>query len=169
MKKAFLIATMALPIFSIALAQEAGKKQNPIQMTASTFAVQKVKEKGKMVEKLVEAKNTQPGALLEMRQTVRNITKHKYNNLVVNMPIDPSVAYQNQQCDVKNIKVAFSIDGGKSFKPAPLKKKVTVTENGKKVTKEVTVPPSEYQAIQWNIATIKDKQTINCAIRVAVR
>ena len=63
----------------------------------------------------------------------------------------------------------FSRDGGKTFGQAPLKKLVTVTEDGKTVQREVVVPPAEYTAVRWVVSALKPDTTLKLGFRVKVK
>lgn len=142
---------------------------SPIQLTAFTMLVTPASADGKTPENLSDAagKGVNPGSTLEMGQKIENVSKLNVNNVRLNMPLASAVAYQSQKCSVAGTTVAFSLDG-KTY-ANPLKKTVTVTENGKSVTKEVNVEPSEYKFVRWTLPTIKPGDTVNCAVRAKVK
>ena len=71
-------------------------------------------------------------------------------------------------CTVAGVTTLYSVDG-KTFGPAPLKKTVTVTENGRSVLKEVEVKPSEYTTVRWTVPELGVDQTLKLGYRIQVK
>ncbi len=149
----------------IASAQAPLNPANYIKLTASTSLVTVVNG----TEKLSDAgsKGVVPGNVLELNQKAENFSKMNVNRVQLNMPVPTALAFQSQKCDLAGAEALYSLDG-KTY-ANPLKKTVTVTENGKAVTKEVTVEPSEYKFVRWTLPTIKAGTTVNCAMRGKVK
>ena len=166
LKPILLLGTLSL---GVAAAQGAANTAQYIKLTASTSLVTTSTEGGKTTEKLTDASNkgVLPGNVLELAQKAENVSKLNVNRIQLNMPVPASVAFQSQKCTAANASALFSVDG-KTY-ANPLKKTVTVTENGKTVTKEVTVEPSEYKFVRWTLPSIKAGETVNCAIRAKVK
>lgn len=166
LKNILLLGTLSL---GVAAAQAVPNPAQYIKLTASTSLVTTTTEGGKSVEKLsnAEGKGVLPGNVLELGQKAANVSKYNVNKIQLNMTIPAAVAYQSQKCDSASAMTQFSVDG-KTF-ANPLTKTVTVTENGKTVTKEVNVEPSEYKFVRWTLPTIKAGETVNCAVRVKVK
>lgn len=162
LKTALLLSLAAL---GVASAQNAA---SPIKLTGFTMLVTPASADGKTEEKLsdVAGKGVNPGNVLELGQKIENTSKMNVNNVRLNMPLSAAVAYTSQKCST-SATAAFSIDG-KTY-ANPLKKTVTVTENGKSVTKEVNVEPSEYKFVRWTLPTIKSGEVVNCAVRAKVK
>lgn len=177
-KQQLVLVTLPLLVagWGQAAAQSSGKDKavadqakNPISVIGSTVVVRTMEKDGKKQEVFKAAKTAQPGDLLELRQQVNNVSSKKLSGIRLKMPVDKATVFKSQKCNAEGVKALFSIDGGKTFASAPLKKTVTVTENGKKVTKEVTVDPSEYQYVQWTLPALDGKQSMRCYIRAIVK
>lgn len=161
----------ALTLITVcALAQTAAAQNSRLNITGSTLLVTEVQENGKTVEKLTDTANrgVSPGNLLQLQQRVENVSNATVRQLKLNMAVPGATVFMGQQCDLADVKALFSIDG-KSFAAAPLKKFVTVTENGQDVKKEVTVNPSEYTNVRWQMPDLKGGVKVTCSIRVQVK
>ena len=149
-----------------ALAQGAA----PLNLDLSMSLVRSVKVDGKVTEQLSPSpKNVQPGDLISQVVNVRNTGGKVLKNVPVTLPVPKNTVYMAPEKDMSVARTEYSIDGGKTFAAAPLKKKVTVTENGKTVTREVEVKPNEYTAVRWTISEISANQTLKLGYRVQVR
>lgn len=159
--------------------------QNSAKVTSSTFLVTQTTENGKSVEKLVDAgKGVLPNNILQMNQKLDNLSGQKLTGVRLTMPIPSAVAYQSQQCNITGVKAQFSADAHavdsktqkitnvstrKYADAAALKKTVTVKENGKDVTKEVTVSPADFTAVRWQLPDLAAGQSVECFVRVKVK
>ena len=141
---------------------------SPVRVTASTQLVTKVTVDGKATERLSDAGGVQPGNLLQLNQKVDNVSSGVIRGLALSMNVDPATTFQTSGCSVAGVTTLFSADG-RTFAAAPLKKTVTVTENGQSVKKEVVVPPSEYKALRWRLPDLAGGQSANCFVRASVR
>ncbi|MCD0165709.1 hypothetical protein [Deinococcus sp. 12RED42] len=149
-----------------ALAQGAA----PLNLDLSMSLVRSVKVDGKVTEQFSPSpKNVQPGDLISQVVNVRNTGGKVLKNVPVTLPVPKNTVYMAPEKDMSVARTEYSIDGGKTFAAAPLKKKVTVTENGKTVTREVEVKPNEYTAVRWTISEISANQTLKLGYRVQVR
>lgn len=164
--KALVAALLAAPL----LAHSAGAQNSPLKVTASTLLVTEVKEDGKTVEKLTDTANrgVSPGDLLQLQQRVDNTSRTTVKQIKLNMAVPAATSFVGQECSVDGVKVLFSADG-KNYAAAPLKKFVTVTENGQDVKKEVTVNPSEYTNVRWQLPDLKGGDAVTCFIRTKVK
>lgn len=171
MKKTFARLTL-IPLLlgaaQFASAQTPAAQNSPVRLTASNQLVTQVTVDGKATERLTEATNARPGNLLQLNQKVENVSTSLVRGLALNMNVDPATVFQSSQCNVTGVTTLFSADG-KSFAQAPLKKTVTVTENGQSVKKEVVVPPSEYKAVRWQLPDLAAGKSAGCFMRVNVR
>lgn len=151
-------------------AQAQGQKSSPVTLTLQQSLVTTVKDGGKEVERLVpNPKEVLPGATLSQVITARNVSARSMNKVVVKLPIRKGTVYVGQEkLNTTSYPTEYSIDGGKTFSANP-KRKVTVTENGKQVTREVVAAPSEYNAVRWTIPTLQAKTERKVGIRVRVR
>ncbi|MFC6591633.1 hypothetical protein ACFP81_06145 [Deinococcus lacus] len=142
---------------------------SPLQLTLSQFQVQSVTVAGKVTEKLVASDQSAPGQIVQYGLAAKNVGNTELRNVKVVLPVQPGTTFVSSAGGLLGIRTEFSIDGGKNFAPAPLKRKVTVIEGGKSVTREVAVKPSEYQAVRWNIGALKPGETKNFVLRVKVQ
>ena len=173
MKKPALVLALAAS-FATAQTSATGQTAAPaattqyLKLAASTEKVTIVTVNGKATEKLVDAAGTTlPGDTLQLTQQVRNISQVNVRSVTLNMPVPAAATFQSARCSAEG-RTLFSVDG-KTFGPAPLKKTVTVTENGKSVTRQVDVKPSEYRAVRWQLPDLAAGKTNTCFIRVQVR
>ncbi|GAA0513875.1 hypothetical protein [Deinococcus depolymerans] len=158
-----LIATL---LAGTALAQGA----TPLTLNLNMSLVRSVKVDGKVTEQFSPSpKNVLPGDLISQVVNVRNTGSRALTNVPVTLPVPKNTVYVAPEKDMNVARTEYSIDGGKTFAAAPLKKKVTVTENGKTVTREVDVKPNEYTAVRWTISEIGANQTLKLGYRVQVR
>lgn len=149
-----------------ALAQQA----SPLKLELSQSLVQTVKEGGKASEKLLPVPGgVRPGDLLQNDLLVTNTGKTELRDVRPQLQLDRGVLYLSQSGAPEGTLVEFSLDGGKTFGVAPLKRRVTVTENGKSVTREVEVSPSEYTTIRWTLPHLDPAQSLKLSVRLRVR
>ncbi|SEJ44026.1 hypothetical protein SAMN04488058_10836 [Deinococcus reticulitermitis] len=156
---------LALP--GLALAQGA----SPLALNLTQSLIQTVQEGGKATEKRTPGyTRVRPGDLLAQNVTARNVSARTLANVAVKLPVPAGHVYVSPDgTAATGVRTEYSIDGGKTFAPAPLKKKVTVTENGKAVTKEIEVKPNEYDAVRWTIATLPAGTEKTLGFRVQVK
>ncbi|CAM3681773.1 hypothetical protein [Deinococcus frigens] len=159
-------ALLAAPL----LAQSAGAQNSPLKVTATTLLVSVVQADGKTVEELTDTANrgVSPGNLLQLQQRVENTSRTPVRQLKLNMAVPAATSFIGQQCDIPGVTALFSVDG-KTYAAEPLKKFVTVTEDGQDVKKEVTVNPSEYTNVRWQLPELKGGATVTCFIRANVK
>ncbi|MFD1731995.1 hypothetical protein ACFSC4_14500 [Deinococcus malanensis] len=101
--------------------------------------------------------------------TARNVSSKAVKNVQIPLNVPKATFYLAPEKAVDTARTEYSIDGGRTFAPAPLKRKVTLTENGKSVTREVEVKPSEYQAVRYTIPELKAGQALKLGYRVQVK
>lgn len=159
--------TLLLVLLGTALAQGT----SPLVMTLTQSLIQTVQEGGKATEKRTpNYTKVRPGDLLAQTVTARNVSSRTLANVAVRLPVPAGHVYVAPDGTAPaGVRTEYSIDGGKTFAPAPLKKKVTVNENGKTVTKEVEVKPGEYQAVRWIIAALPAGTEKTLGFRVQVK
>ncbi|THF68068.1 DUF11 domain-containing protein [Deinococcus sp. Arct2-2] len=163
-----LLLTGAL-LTSVASAQAA----SPLTLTLSQALVRAVTVDGKATEQLAaDPKNVRPGDVLSQMVTARNIGNKALTNVTVRLPVPKGTTYLKAETvmntALSNAKAEYSIDGGKTYATAPLKKIVMVTENGKSVKKEVEVKPSEYTNVRWMLPHIDAGTELKIGFRVQV-
>ncbi|WP_034387903.1 DUF11 domain-containing protein [Deinococcus sp. YIM 77859] len=158
---------LLLALSGAAMAQSA----SPLVLHAAQALLQTVTVGGKVTEKRVaDPASVRPGDILAQTVTARNVSARALGNVAVKLPVPPNMVYLAPDGPTpEGVRTEYSIDGGKTFAPAPLKKKVTVTENGKAVTREVEVRPSEYQAVRWTIPLLPAGAEKTLGFRVQVK
>ncbi|MFC3832583.1 MULTISPECIES: hypothetical protein [Deinococcus] len=143
---------------------------SPIALTLTLFAVKSVTVDGKVTERLTaNPGNVLPGDLLSQVVTVRNTGNTAVKNIPVTLPVPKNTVYVAPEASMAVTRTEYSIDGGKSFAAAPMKKTVTVTENGRSVTREVEVKPNEYTAVRWFVSELGAGQTMKLGYRIQVK
>ncbi|WP_104991550.1 DUF11 domain-containing protein [Deinococcus sp. NW-56] len=159
--------TLLLVLLGTALAQGT----SPLMLNLTQSLIQTVQEGGKATEKRTpNYTKVRPGDLLAQTVTARNVSAKALANVAVRLPVPAGHVYVAPDGTAPaGVRTEYSIDGGKTFAPAPLKRKVTVTENGKTVIKEVEVKPGEYQAVRWTIAALPAGTEKTLGFRVQVK
>jgi len=164
MKRATPILLFAL-LIGTALAQAS----SPLRLVLSQALVQTTTQDGKTVESLApDPKSVLPGAVLEQAVTATNTLGKIMANVTVNLPVPAGTVYLSGLKSEGSVKTLFSIDKGKTFAAAPLKKTVTVTENGKAVQKEVEVKPAEYTNVRWVLGELAAGDSLKLGFRIKV-
>lgn len=163
MKRNVVLFTLLL---GSALAQSAG----PISLNLVMSLVKNVTVEGKVTEQIVPGpKSVFPGDVISQTVTVRNTSGKSIQNVPVKLPVPRSTIYLSPEKGMNVMSAEYSIDGGQTFAPAPLRKMVTVVENGKSVRKEVEVKPGEYTAVRWVIGELAAGQSLKLGYRVQVK
>ncbi|TDE84873.1 hypothetical protein [Deinococcus sp. S9] len=156
-----------LLVSGAALAQDT----SPLQLVYDQVLIQTVTQNGKTAEKRTPGvTRVRPGEVLAQTVVARNTAGRALANIRIQLPVPKGMVYLAPDGSVPaDVRTEYSIDGGKTFAPAPLKKTVTVTENGKTVTREVEVNPNEYQAVRWTISTLNAGAEQKLGFRVQVK
>ncbi|UQN07233.1 hypothetical protein [Deinococcus sp. QL22] len=143
---------------------------SPVSLSLMLSSVERVTVDGKATEVFkANPGNVLPGSVLSQVVTVRSTAAKTLLNVPVTLPVPKSTVYLAPEQGMTAVRTEFSADGGKTFAPAPLKKKITVTENGKAVQKDVDVKPSEYTAVRWFISELRANEPLKLGYRVQVR
>ena len=150
-----------------ALAQAA----QTIKLVLEQSLVRTVKQDGKTVEQLIAMPPTvMPGDILVEEVSAHNVTAKASRPTRVTVPVPQGTTYVGNPTPASaRWQLNFSFDGGKTFGTEPLKQTVTTTENGREVTREVTVPATRYTHIRWNVTSIAPNETLKFAFRVKVK
>ena len=163
---------ISLPALAAALLGAAfAQSEAPLRLVLTQSLVTTIKEDGKDVERLVSSpKSVRPGDVLTQDIAVSNLVDRSLRNIRVPVPVPANTVYVGSATESANrFETQFSADGGKTFARAPLRKTVTVTENGKAVTKEVVIAPSEYTNVRWVIPELKKDESLKLGFRVKVK
>lgn len=161
--------TRLLPIALLTGFALAGQA-NPLSLSLQQSLVRQSTVGGKVTEQFVaNPKGVQPGAVVSQVVTALNTGDKTLKSVNVSLPIPKGTHYLGPERTLNTYPTQYSIDGGKTFASAPLKRKVTLNENGKSVTKEVEVKPSEYTAVRWTIPEVAVGASQRVGFRVQVR
>jgi len=180
MKK--LMVTVAL-MGTVAMAQQntppaartAQAAQTVIQAAAAvkvTLAQDQIKATtvdGKTVENVIASpKTVLPGDVLREEVTVVNVSGKVVRNPVISVPVPKGTVYAGSATPSgERWNTQYSTDLGKSYAATPMKT-VTVTENGKSVTRQVAAPVTEYTNVRWVIAQLAAEESLKLSFRVRV-
>lgn len=146
-------------------------QQSPVQLLLNDYLVTSVRgADGKVTERLnPDASRVRPGDVIQYEVTAKNVSRAPLNNVAPSLPVPAGTVFVASSGGLGNVRTEYSFDGGKTFGRAPLFRTVTVTENGKSVTRRVQVQPSEYTNVRWNVPTLTPNQTYKMTLRVRVR
>ncbi|WP_309572888.1 hypothetical protein [Deinococcus sp.] len=142
----------------------------PLTMNLVMSLVRNVTLNGKVTEQTVaNPRSVFPGDVISQVVTVKNNTGRAIQNVPVRLPVPLSTTYLAAEQGLNVARTEYSIDGGKTFAAAPLMKTVIVTENGKAISKQVEVKPSEYTGVRWVLAELPAGHSTKLGYRVQVR
>mgnify|MGYP000309150770 CR=1 FL=1 len=98
-------------------------------------------------ERVVEARRTAPGEIMEFRIVFTNHGEESVSGVRVIDPIPESTTYvaDSHSSDVR-ASFEVSIDGGESFEPEPVVRIETQLDGSQR---KLVVPPSEYTHVRW--------------------
>lgn len=158
-------------LFTLLASGALAQAPSPLTLSLTQTLIQSVTVNGKPTEKRTpDYTRVRPGDLLAQTVVARNTGTRTLKNVAVRLPVPGGMVYVAPDGAVPTgVRAEYSIDGGKTFAPAPLKKKVTVTENGRAVTREVEVKPGEYQAVRWTLSTLPAGTANTLGFRVQVK
>ncbi len=147
-------ATQAAAAVKVTLAQD--------QIKASTVD-------GKTVENVIASpKTVLPGDVLREEVTVANVSGKVVKSPVISVPVPKGTVYAGSATPSgERWNTQYSIDLGKSYAATPMKT-VTVTENGKSVTRQVAAPVTEYTNVRWVITQLAAEESLKLSFRVRV-
>lgn len=121
---------------------------------------------GKTVERLTDIKTTVPGAVLQSSSAL-NIPETAGGNARYTLPIPMAATYieGSAKASRPGVTITYALKATGPFSAQPTKT-VTVTENGKTITKTINAPANEYRAVRYNFGTLKGPVTVSHRIRV---
>lgn len=149
----------------------ASKPAPTMEITLQNLRVTTINRNGKTTEKLsnVSGRATAPGQILQLQYTLnKSQVGGEVRNVKVDINLPIGSLYLSNSCGDFQAQALFSTDG-ETFGTAPLTKTITVTENEASVSKEVTISPSEYTTIRWQIPSMEPGQKAICLIRVRMK
>lgn len=171
--KRILLSTLLLTTAALAqtanVAQTASVK-NGVKFTLAQDLIKRSVVGGKTVEEVVKSPKTViPGDILSEEVTLQNVSGKALSQVLVGIPVPKGTEFSgNVTPDSDRWKVQYSTDSGKTYSPNPMKT-VTVTENGKSVTKQVPAPTNTYTNVRWTVTNLKVDETLKLGFRVKVK
>jgi hypothetical protein len=141
----------------------------PVKVTLTQDQIRTSTSGGKSVETVIPSpKTVLPGDVLREEITVQNLVAKPVKNPVVSVPVPKGTVYLGSATpSSERWNTQFSIDSGKTYTASPLKT-VTVTENGKSVTKQIPAPITEYTNVRWTIAQLAPSESLKLSFRVKI-
>jgi len=158
-----------LLLLATAAAQTSTVQQN-VKFTLNQDLVRQTVTDGKTTETIVEnPKTVLPGDLLREQVTLVNTSGRRVGQLLVNVPVPKGTEFAAlTTANTDRWKVQYSIDGGKAYSVAPTRT-VTVTENGRTVTRQVAAPLSAYTNVRWTVTGMNPDESLKLSFRVKVK
>lgn len=127
-------------------------------------------QNGVRVEEFIQSpRAVQSGDILREEVTVRNVKGKAIAGVTVGIPIPRETVFSGGVTpDSGRWTVAYSVDGGRTYSPEPMRG-VTVTENGKAVTRQQAAPPESYTNVRWTVTELRKDETLRLGFRVRVK
>lgn len=174
MKKLMMMAALTV---SVAAAQQTTTatpaKTTPappaVKVTLAQDQIKTSTANGKAVDTVVlNPKTVLPGDVLREEVTVVNVSGKVVKSPVISVPVPKGTVFSgNATPSGERWNTQYSIDNGKTYAATPTKT-VTVTENGKSVTKQVVAATKEYTNVRWLIGQLAATDTLKLSFRVRV-
>lgn len=161
-----LTTPLLLALVGTALAQST----SPLVLEYTQSLVRNVTANGKTTEQRTpNYTRVRPGDLLAHNLVARNTSARALKNVTLRLPVPASMVYAAPDGTLPSgVRAEYSVDRGKTYAAVPLKT-VTVTENGKSVTKQVEAKPNEYQAVRWVIGSLPAGTELKVGFRAQVK
>ncbi|WP_407569367.1 hypothetical protein [Deinococcus altitudinis] len=139
-----------------------------VKVTLTQDQIKTATVDGKAVDTVIASpKTVLPGDVLREEVTVVNVSGKPVKSPIISVPVPKGTVYAGSATPGNDRwNTLYSIDG-KAYSATPMKT-VTVTENGKSVTKQVAAPASEYTNVRWLIGQLGADETLKLSFRVRV-
>ena len=140
-----------------------------VKVTLTQDQIKTATVDGKAVETVIASpKTVLPGDVLREEVTVVNVSGKVVRSPIISVPVPKGTVYAGSATPGNDRwNTLYSIDSGKSYAASPMKT-VTVTENGKSVSKQVAAAPTEYTNVRWLISQLGADETLKLSFRVRV-
>ena len=168
------LMTVVALMGTVAMAQQAAQPavktaQAAVKVTLAQDQIKASTVDGKTVESVIASpKTVLPGDVLREEVTVVNVSGKVVKSPVISVPVPKGTVYAGSATPSgERWNTQYSIDLGKSYAATPMKT-VTVTENGKSVTKQVAAPVTEYTNVRWVITQLVAEESLKLSFRVRV-
>jgi len=122
---------------------------------------------GQEVRKIIPVETVEPGQVLIYTLKYRNDGDEKATRVAINNPIPKDTVYLVGSASGPGSEIAFSIDGGKTFKQPTLLTYEMVAPDGK--TAKKMAAPEEYTHVQWLVKEIGPGQKGEVTFQVKVK
>ncbi|MEF2278993.1 hypothetical protein V3W47_11855 [Deinococcus sp. YIM 134068] len=141
-----------------------------VEFTVSQDLVRRVTQGDRVAEQFVQGvKLVVPGDLLREEVGVRNVSGGVLRDVSVGMPVPRGTFFGGgATATTGRWRVEYSADDGRTYSATP-KRRVTVSENGLSVTREVAAPVSEYTHVRWVLSELRAEETLKFSYRVRVK
>lgn len=158
--------TILALVVTMAAAQQTAAPAVKVTLTQDQIKTATVD--GKAVETVVASpKTVLPGDVLREEVTVVNVSGKPVKSPIISVPVPKGTVYAGSATPGNDRwNTLYSIDG-KAYSATPMKT-VSVTENGKSVSKQVAASPSEYTNVRWLIGQLGADETLKLSFRVRV-
>ncbi|UBV41688.1 hypothetical protein LAJ19_08485 [Deinococcus taeanensis] len=160
-----------LPFLFVLTGLTVAQTAAPLVLRLEQALVETVQTGDKVTERRQPAPVTvQPGNVLEQTVTATNTTRRTLRGVAVNLPVPAGTTFTGDAVlGSARWTATFSADGGRTYARAPLTERLTVTENGRAMTKDVVIPPTRYTNARWTITTMNPDETLKFSLRVKVK
>ncbi|MFB9991422.1 hypothetical protein ACFFLM_05475 [Deinococcus oregonensis] len=165
------LSTLLLGLTVVAGAQaSSGTVSQAIKFVLAQDLIKSTTVDGKTTEQVVLGpKTVLPNDILREEVTVTNVSGKTLNQVFVGIPVPKGTEFSGQATpSTDRWKLLYSIDNGKTYAATPTRT-VTVTENGKSVTKVVAAPVNTYTNVRWTLATLKKDESLKLSFRVKIK
>lgn len=136
----------------------------PLVSEMSAFVVG-VDEEGR--EKFTEAKTVEPGGVVEYRLFYRNVSESPLRGIRVVSPVAENTGYAGGSADAcERTGPHFSIDGGATFHPEPVKYILELPGGGRE---ERVAGPEMYTHLLWTLEELAAGEKVSLRYRVRVK
>lgn len=169
MRRLALILSLA-SLLSAQAAPPAPSSPPRVEFTVSQDLVRRVTQGERTVEQFARGvKLVVPGDLLREEISVRNVSGGVLRDVSVGMPVPRGTLFGGgATANAARWRVEYSADDGRTYSATP-KRRVTVSENGRTVTREVAAPVSEYTHVRWVLSELRAEETLKFSFRVRVK
>lgn len=167
------LMTMVALMGTVAMAQNTPPAvrtaQAAVKVTLTQDQIKSSTVDGKTVESVIASpKTVLPGDVLREEVTVANVSGKVVKSPVISVPVPKGTVYAGSATPSgERWNTQYSTDLGKSYAATPMKT-VTVTENGKSVTRQVAAPVTEYTNVRWVIMQLAADESLKLSFRVRV-
>lgn len=167
--KRFLHPLLLFSLLAAGLAFAQNPANGQVRVSLRQDMIKSSAENGKVVEVVLpDPKAVMPGDILREETTLTNVSGKVLKNVQVTVPIPQGTEFGGQVSVNPRWLLLYSADQGKNYSALPTRL-VSVTENGKTLTKKVAVPASAYTNVRWVLASLKPDESLKLSFRVKVK